>query len=95
MFETLEPPEQIVARPWPYVLYVSYGVFGLTFFVLGALRHGFSHPFRLAVSAAMLYLSLTWLISALRAGPPITTRKLAVRNMIFVLLLIAQEIIPR
>jgi hypothetical protein len=35
VFETLEPPEQIVARRWPLLMYSTYGLGGLVFAILG------------------------------------------------------------
>lgn len=92
MFDTLEPPEQAVARRWPLLIYGTYAVGGLVFLILGLRRHGFSQPFGLAVSVAMFLLSLTWLVTTLRSTTPITNRHFGVRNMILILLLMADEI---
>ena len=89
MFDTLEPPEQPVARRWPLLMYATYAVGGLFFVILGLRRH---QPFRLAVGVAMFLLSLAWLAITLRSTSPVTNRIFGVRNMILILLLMAQEI---
>ena len=65
MFETLEPPEQLVARRWPLLMYGTYSLAGLVFLIVGIRRHGFSHPFALAIAAVMFILSVVWLVTAL------------------------------
>jgi hypothetical protein len=92
MFETLDPQEQTVARRWPLLMYSTYAVGGLVFSILGVRRHGFSQPFRLVVGAAMFLLSLTWLVTTVRSTVPATNRNFGVRNIILILLLMAQEI---
>ena len=92
MFETLERPEQRVARRWPLLAYGVYAFGGVVFFVLGVLRHGFSQPFRLVIAAVMFLLSLTWLIATLRAGTPPTNRHFSIRSMILLLLLMAHDL---
>jgi hypothetical protein len=73
-------------------MYSTYAVGGLVFSILGVRRHGLSQPFRLVVGAAMFLLSLTWLITTVRSTVPVTNRNFGVRNMILILLLMAQEI---
>ena len=91
MFETLEPPKEIVARRWPLLMYGIYGLAGLVFVTLDLRRHGFSQPFNLAIGSVMFFLSLTWLVTTLRSESPITNRKVGFRNIIFLLLLMAQQ----
>jgi len=92
MFETLEPPEQTVARRWPLLMYSTYALGGLVFLIFGVRRHGFSQPFRLAVGGVMLILSLAWLVTTLRAKSPMTSRNFGVRQMILIVLLMAHQI---
>lgn len=92
MFETLEPPEQIVGRRWPLLMYGTSGVAGLVFFVLGVRRHGFSQPFSLAIAALMFLLSVTWLMMALRSTSSVTNRTVGIRYIILLLLLMAHDI---
>jgi hypothetical protein len=91
MFETLEPPEQIVPRRLPLLMYGSYALVGLEFVILGVRRHGLSQPVSLAIACLMLFLSLTWLVTTLRSGSPLTSRKIGVRNIILLLLLMAHQ----
>jgi hypothetical protein len=90
MFEILEPPEEVVARRWPLLMYGTYGLGGLAFVILGVRRHGFSQPITLAIACVMFFLSLTWLVATLRSGPP-PSHKLRFRNIILVLLLMAHQ----
>ena len=92
MFETLERPEQSVARRWPLLAYGVSAFAGAVFLVLGVHRHGFSQPFRLAIAALMFLLSLTWLIATLRAGTPPTSRHFSIRSLILLLLLMAHDL---
>ena len=92
MFDTLDPSDRILARRG---LLLSYGIFavaGFLFLVLDLRRKGFSHPFELAVAAALLLLSLTWFLTTLISGAPITVRTFTVRNMILVVLLTVHDI---
>jgi hypothetical protein len=91
MFETLEPPEQIVALRWPLLMYGTYGLGGLVFVILGVRRHGFSQPISLAISCVMFCLSLTWLVTTLRSGSP-PSHRFRFRNIILVLLLMAHQV---
>ncbi len=92
MFDTLEPPEQTLARRWLLLIYGTYALVGLVLLILGLQRHGFSQPFRLAVGTAIFVLSLTWLLTCLRSTSPMTNRQFGVRNMILILLLMSHEI---
>jgi hypothetical protein len=92
MFETLEPPEQLVARRWPLFIYGAYSLVGLVFFVLGVRRHGFSQPFSLVIAAVMLVLSLVWFVTTLRSRSPLTSRRLGIHNIILLVLLMAYDI---
>ena len=93
MFETLDPREQAVARRWPLLMYATFAIAGFVFLILDVRRHGFSHPFGLAVAAAMLLLSLLWLVTTFGSTSPITNRSLRVRNIILILLLMAHDLI--
>lgn len=92
MFETLEPPEQVVARRWPLLLYGTYLLGGLVYVVFGVRRHGFSQPINLAIGCVMFLLSLTWLITTLKSKSPLTNREFRFRVIILVLLQMAQEL---
>jgi len=92
MFETLEPPEQIVPRRWLLLMYGIYLLAGLVFLTLGLWRHGVSQPFRLAIHTAMFLLSLTWLATSVRSTSQTTNRQFRVRNMIMILLLMAHDL---
>jgi hypothetical protein len=92
MFETLEPPEQLVARPWPLLMYGTYSLAGLAFFLLGVRRHGLSQPFGLAIAAIMVVLSLAWLVMTLRSKSPLSSRSFGVRSIILLVLLMAHDI---
>lgn len=87
MFETLEPPEQPVARRWPLSMYGIYCLAGLVFVVLGVRRHGLSHPADLALCFVMFSLSLMWFVSTLKSATPVSSRKARFRNVVLVLLL--------
>jgi hypothetical protein len=94
MFETLEPPEQIVAHRWPLLTYGIYSLAGLVFAILGVRRHGFSQPVSLAIACVMFFLSLTWLVTTLRSRSPLTNRKVGFRNILLLLLLMAHQVPP-
>ena len=88
MFETLDPPAQTVTRRWPLLMNGTYAVVGLGFLLLGLLRH---QPFRLVIGAAMLLMSLTWLVTTVKSTSPMTNRQFRVRTVILILLLVAEE----
>jgi hypothetical protein len=92
MFETLEPPEQMVTRRWPLLSYGMCGLAGLLFVVLRVRRHGFSQPVSLAIAGVMLFLSLTWLVTTVRSAASLTNRKVGSRNIILLLLLMAEQV---
>jgi len=99
MFETLEPPEQVVARRWPFLLYGSCLFAGLGYVIVGLRRHGFSQPISLAIGCLMFFLSLTWLVTTLRSRLSLTNREfgfriiiLTILNMAHVLLNMAQQL---
>jgi hypothetical protein len=90
MFETLEPPDGPVQYRW--LLLVFYGIYCLLGLVSGALsvrRHGLSQPTHLALSCAMFFLSLMWLVATLRSGLPLASRKAGFRNIILLTLFLA------
>ncbi len=91
MFETLEPPERPVEHRW--LLLMFYGIFCLVGLESGALslrRHGLSQPTHLALSGAMFFLSLMWLVATLKSGTlPLSSRKAGFRNIILLLLFLA------
>ena len=89
MFDTIEPPQQFIALRWSFLLYISYGFFGLGFFLIDVWKHAVSHPLRLALSIAMFILAMTWLVVTLRTRRPLTNRAFSIRNIIFVVLLLA------
>lgn len=96
MFETLEPPE----RPVEYrrLLLMFYSTFCLVGLVSGALsvrRHGLSQPTHLALSCAMFFLSLMWLVATLRSGTPLSSRRAGFRNIILLILLLALNLLSR
>jgi hypothetical protein len=94
MFETLEPPEQLVARRWPLLMYGTYSLAGLVFFALGVRRHGFSQPFSLVIAAAMLVLSLVWFVTILKSRSPLTSRRFGIHNIILLVVLLMAHDIP-
>lgn len=90
MFETLEPSERPVEHRW--LLLMFYGTYWFAGLVSGTLtvrRHGFSQPAHLALSCAMFLLSLIWLVATLKAGPSLSSRKVASRNLILLLVFLA------
>ena len=91
MFETLEPPEQFVARRWLLLMYGTYCLGGLGFVFLDVRRHGFTPPVHLSFSCVMFSLSLMWLVTTLKSGTPVTSRKAEFRNMALLLLLAAVD----
>jgi hypothetical protein len=93
MFETLEPPEQTVARPWSLLMYGASGLAGLVFVVLGVRRHGFSQPVALVTACAMFFLSLACFLTTLRSATPLTNRRVAIQNFVLLLLLMAHTIV--
>ena len=92
MFETLEPPQQLTPRPLPLLFYGTYGLVGLVFVLLGVHRHGFSQPFRLAIGAVMLILSLVWFVMTLRSKSPLPSRRFNVQMLVLLALLMAHDI---
>ena len=92
MFETLEPPEQLVARRWPLLMYGTYCLAGLVFVVLGVRRHGFSQPYSLAIGAVMFVLSLVWFVTTLRSKSPLSSRRFGIHNIVLLVLLMAHDI---
>jgi hypothetical protein len=92
MFETLEPPEHLVARRWPLLMYGTYSVAGLVFVVLGVRRHGFSQPFSLVIGAVTLVLSLVWFVTTLRSKSPLSSRRFGIHNIVLLVLLMAHDI---
>jgi hypothetical protein len=92
MFETLEPPDQLVARRWPLLMYGTYSLAGLVFVVLGLRRHGFSQPFSFAIGAVMLVLSLVWFVTTLRSKSPLSSRRFGNHNIVLLVLLMAHDI---
>jgi len=92
MFETIEPPEQLVGRRWPLLVYGTYSLVGLVLLGLGVRRHGFSQPFGLAIAAVMFTLSVAWLVTTLRSSSPLTSRRFGIQNAILLLLLMARDI---
>jgi hypothetical protein len=92
VFETLEPPEQVVARRWPLLLYGVYLLGGLVYVIFGVRRHGFSQPISLAIGCVMFFLSLTWLVTTLKSRSSLTNREFGVRIIILVSLQMAQEL---
>ncbi len=92
MFETLEPPERLLARRWPLLMYGAYSLAGLVFFVLGVRRHGFSQPFSLAIAAVMFVLPLVWFVTTLGSKSPLTSRRVGIQNIILLVLLMAHDI---
>jgi hypothetical protein len=91
MFETLEPPDQIVARRWPLLTYGTYGLAGLALAVLSVRRHGFLQPVSVAIACVMFFLSLVWFVTTLRSASPLTNRKYGVRSIVLLLLLMAHQ----
>lgn len=92
MFETLKPPEQLIARRWAFLMYGTYSVVGFVFLVFGVRRHGFSQPFGLAIAAVTLVLSVVWLVTTLRSSAPLASRTFGIRNIILLVLLMAHDI---
>jgi hypothetical protein len=92
MFETLEPPEQLVARRWPLLMYGAGCVLGLGLAVLSVRRHGFSQPVSVVTACAMFFLSLVCFSSTLRSAAPLTNRKDLVQSVLLLLLLMLQII---
>ena len=90
MFETLEPPEQIVALRWPLLMYGTYALVGLVFLILGVRRHGFSQPVSLAAASVMFCLSARWLVTTLRSGFP-PNHRFRFRIIVLILLLMAHQ----
>ena len=93
MFETLEAPEELVARPWPLLLYGTYTLAGICFVILGVWRHGLSRPFNLKIAAIVLVLPLLWLVMTLRERSPVSSRSFVVRSNILLVLVTAHNIL--
>lgn len=90
MFETLEPSEQPVKYRW--LLLTFYGTYCLAGLVSGTLsvrRHGLSQPAHLALSCALFFLSLMWLVATLKSGTSLSSRKAGFRNIILLLVFLA------
>lgn len=90
MFETLEPSEQPVKYRW--LLLVFYGTYCLAGLLSGTLsvrRHGLSQPAHLALSCALFFLSLMWLVATLRSGTSLSSRKVVLRNTVLLSVFLA------
>jgi hypothetical protein len=94
MFESSEPPGKFMARQWPILFYGAYCLVGLVSFGVNVSRNRLSHPASLAVACLMFVLSLTWLITTLRSGPPIIDRRFSFGVMTLALLLILLISLP-
>jgi hypothetical protein len=93
MFETLEPPQQMLARRWPLLMYGAYCVAGLGLAVLSVRRHGFSQPVGLVTACAMFFLSLFCFSSTLRSAASLTKRKDLVQGVLLLLIMMLQVIV--
>jgi hypothetical protein len=62
------------------------------FAILGVRRHGFSQPVSLAIACVMFFLSLMWLVTTLRSGSSLTSRKVGFRNTLLLVLLMAHQV---
>ncbi len=90
MFETLEPSERPVKYRWMLLMfYGTYCLVGLVSGSLSVMRRGLSHPAYLALSFALFFLSLMWLVSTLRSGASLSNRKAGVRNIILLMVFLA------
>jgi len=86
MFETLgDPLDRTVNRRWPILEYSTFAIAGLFFLIMDVRRHGFSQPFWLVVLAAIILLSLTWLVTTIRSTVPPTYREVNFRYIILLL----------
>jgi hypothetical protein len=96
MFETLERPERPVEYRWLLLMfYGTYCLVGLMSGTLSVRRHGLSQPTHLALSCAMFFLSLMWLVATLRSGTHLSSRKAGFRNIIILLLFLALNMLSR
>ena len=62
--------DEHVTRTLALSLYGLYGFVGLFGVAVGLWKHGVSQPIRLAAYAVVLLLSLAWLRTTLKSGPP-------------------------
>ena len=96
MFETLEDKSDKSGKPLdrslPILMYGITAIGSFIFVILGVREHGLSHPFNLALWAAMFLLSVAWLVTSLRSPVPVTHREFALRGTILIWLLIAHRL---
>jgi hypothetical protein len=77
--------DEHVTRRWALSLYGWYGFIGLFGVAVGLWKYGVSQPIHIAASAAAFLLSLVWLRTTLKSGPP-TRRGFSLRLVILMLL---------
>ena len=92
MFETLEPPEQRVARRWALLMFGTYSLLGLVELLAVLKRGGLTQPFSLAIAASTLVLSFVWLVMTLRSRSPLSSRSFLIRFSVLLLLLMVRDI---
>ena len=91
MFETLEPSDDrpVKSRWLLLMFYGTYCLVGLVSGTLSVMRHGLSQPAHLALSFALFFLSLVWLVATLRSGTSLSNRKAGFRNIILLIVFLA------
>lgn len=77
------------------MFYSSFCLLGLVSGTLSVRRHGISQPTHLALSCAMFFLSLMWLVATLRSATPLSSRKVALHNIILLVLFLALNSLSR
>ena len=90
--QSVQFSENLVARRWALSWYGFCGAVGLAVIALHLWRHGFSQPEMFAVPLAILFLSLIWLRTTLKSGPP-TKAKFGTHATVFLILTGADSII--
>ncbi len=77
--------EERMTRGFALWFYGVYCVLGLVGDVIAAWKYGVTRPIHLATYTAVFFLSLAWIRTTMKSGPP-TRRKFGIRSSILVIL---------
>jgi hypothetical protein len=94
MLESNPAYEEHMTRRTALWFYGAYCVLGLVGDVIAIWKYGVTRPFHLATYSAVFLLSLAWIRSTMKSGPP-TWRKFGVRASILLILGLTVPILIR
>lgn len=92
MLNEAQSSESQVARGWALFWYGFCSSVGLVVIAVQLWKHGITRPEMFAVPIAISTLSLVWLKSALRSGPPSKT-KFGTHSTVILMLIGAESIV--